>query len=176
MRTKSSRLWGAVFILFILSISGVRASEREKPLSLDESIDMALKQSVLIHAAKEGVRGAEAQQKEAFTGFLPKFSTSYGYTRLNEDPYFVFPGAPPLIPSGNMKTGTKDNYNWNVEARQPLFAGGGILANYEASRLAAEIARMEEAVTVQDLVAEVKVSYFNILKTARILAVFRMLK
>jgi outer membrane protein len=171
MRTKSSCLWGAVFILFFLSISGVQAAEREKPLSLEESIDMALKQSVLIHAAKEGVRGAEAQQKEAFTGFLPKFSTSYGYTRLNDDPYFVFPGAPPLIPSGNMKTGTKDNYNWNVEARQPLFAGGGILANYEASRLAAEIARMEEAVTVQDLVAEVKVSYFNILKTARILAV-----
>ena len=70
-----------------------------------------------------------------------------------------------------MKTGTKDNYNWNVEARQPLFAGGGILANYEVSRLAAEIARMEEAATVQDLVPEVKVSYFNILKAARILAV-----
>ena len=132
---------------------------------------MALKQSVLIHAAKEGVRGAEAQQKEAFTGFLPKFSTSYSYTRLNEDPYFVFPGAPPLIPPGNMTTGTKDNYNWNVEARQPLFAGGGILANYEASRLAADIARMEEAATVQDLVQEVKISYFNILKASRILDV-----
>ena len=140
-------------------------------MTLAESIDMALKQSVLIHAAKEGVRGAEAQQKEAFTGFLPKFSTSYNYTRLNEDPYFVFPGAPPLIPPGNMTTGTKDNYNWNVEARQPLFAGGGILANYEANRLAAEIARMEEAATVQDLVQDVKVSYFSILKSARILAV-----
>ncbi len=171
MRTKPSCLWRMVFVLFVLSISGVRAAEREKPLSLDESIDMALKQSVLIHAAKEGVRGAEAQQKEAFTGFLPRFSTSYGYTRLNEDPYFVFPGAPPLIPAGNMKTGTKDNYNWNVEARQPLFAGGGIMANYEASRMAAEIARMEEATTVQDLVQDVKVSYFNILKAARILAV-----
>ena len=151
--------------------AGVRAAETIKPLTLAESIDTALKQSVLIHAAKEGVRGAEAQQKEAFTGFLPKFSTSYNYTRLNEDPYFVFPGAPPLIPPGNMTTGTKDNYNWNVEARQPLFAGGGLLANYEASRLAAEIARMEEAATVQDLVQDVTVSYFNILKAARILAV-----
>ena len=155
----------------VLSAAGVRAAETIKPLTLAESIDTALKQSVLIHAAKEGVRGAEAQQKEAFTGFLPKFSTSYNYTRLNEDPYFVFPGAPPLIPPGNMTTGTKDNYNWNVEARQPLFAGGGLLANYEASRLAAEIARMEEAATVQDLVQDVTVSYFNILKAARILAV-----
>lgn len=171
MRTKKWVFEGAFLILFAVSISHARAAETIKPLTLAESIDTALKQSVLIHAAKEGVLGAEAQQKEAFTGFLPRFSTSYSYTRLNEDPYFVFPGAPPLIPPGNMKTGTRDNYNWNVEARQPLFAGGGILANYEASRLAAEIARMEELATVRDLVQDVKVSYFNVLKSARILSV-----
>ncbi len=171
MRTKPSCLWGVVCIVFVLSISGVRAAGRVKPLSLDESIDIALKQSVLLRAAKEGVRGAEAQQKEAFTRFLPKFSTSYNYTRLSEDPYFAFPGAPPLIPPGNMTTGTKDNYNWNIEARQPLFAGGGILANYEASRLAADIARVQEAVMVQDLVQEVKISYFSILKASRLLDV-----
>ena len=171
MRTKKWVFGGAFLILVAVSISPAWAAETIKPLTLAESIDTALKQSVLIHAAREGVRGAEAQQKEAFTGFLPRFSTSYSYTRLNEDPYFVFPGAPPLIPAGNMTTGTKDNYNWNVEARQPLFAGGGILANYEASRLAADIARLEETATVQDLVQEVKVSYFNILKSARILTV-----
>ena len=164
-------LWGTFLLLAVLSIPYAWAAETIVPLTLEESIDMALKQSVLLHAAKEGVRGAEAQQKEAFTRFLPKFSTSYHYTRLNEDPYFVFPGAPPLIPPGNMTTGTKDNYNWNVEARQPLFAGGGILANYEGSRLAADIARMEEAVTVQDLVQEVKISYFSILKASRLLDV-----
>jgi outer membrane protein TolC len=131
MRTKPSCLWGVIFILFVLSISGARAAERVKPLSLEESIDIALKQSVLIHAAKEGVRGAEAQQKEAFTGFLPKLSTSYSYTRYNRDPYMVFPGIPPLVPAGNLTVGTKDNYNWILEARQPLFAGGALLANYE---------------------------------------------
>lgn len=171
MRNTLSYLLGVFYVLVVTSIPGAWAADAVTPLTLAGSIDMALEQSVLIHAAKEGVRGAEAQQKEAFTGFLPKFSTSYGYTRLNDDPYFVFPGAPPLIPAGNMKTGTKDNYNWNVEARQPLFAGGGILANYEASRLAAEIARLEEVVTVQDIVQEVKVSYFNILKAAKLLTV-----
>jgi outer membrane protein len=173
MRNRLAYLLRMFHIVILVSISSAWAAEKVRPLSLAQSIDIAMKQSVLIHAAKEGVRGAEAQQKEAFTGFLPKFSTSYSYTRLNDDPYFVFPGAPPLIPPGNITTGTKDNYNWNVEARQPLFAGGGILANYEASRLAAEIARMEEVVTVQDLVQDVKVSYFNILKAAKILAVAR---
>ena len=158
-------------MLIVAAAIPLFAAEGRKPLSLTESIDLALQQSVLIHAAKEGVRGAEAQKREAFTGFLPKFSTSYSYLRYNRDPYLDFPGIPPLIPPASLTIGTKDNYNWIVEARQPLFAGGSILANYEASRIGADIARLDEAVSVQDLVLEVKVAYFNILKAGRILAV-----
>jgi outer membrane protein len=171
MRIRWPFLLGVFVIAMVGPASGIWAADAIKPLSLPESIEIALKRSVLLHAAKEGVRGAEAQQKEAFTGFLPKFSTSYNYTRLNEDPYFVFPGAPPLIPAGNMKTGTEDNYSWTIEARQPLFAGGGISANYEAKRLGTDIARHEETTALQDLVQEVKVAYFNILKAERILDV-----
>jgi len=177
MRIKRIFICGAVFILTAGLATGVRAAETIKPMSLPESIDLALKQSVILHAAKEGIRGAEAQRKEAFTGFLPKFSTSYSYTRLNEDPSVISPGSslvlpPPIgsvtVPPSTYQAGTKDNYNWTIEARQPLFAGGAIRANYEASRLGAEIARHEETAAVQDLVQEVKVSYFDILKAGRI--------
>lgn len=181
MRTKRWFLCGVFATLIAAAVTAAHAAETVKPLSLSESIDLALKRSVLIHAAREGVKGAEAQRKEAFTGFLPKFSTSFGYTRLNEDPTvtspggsFTFPGPPPIpvtIPPNTYQAGTKDNYNWNIEARQPLFAGGGILANYEASRIGTEIVRLEETATVQDLVQEVKIAYFNILKAGRIHAV-----
>ncbi|MBU2234386.1 MAG: TolC family protein [Proteobacteria bacterium] len=181
MRIKRIFICGAVFILTAGLATGVRAAEMIKPMSLPESIDLALKQSVILHAAKEGIRGAEAQRKEAFTGFLPKFSTSYSYTRLNEDPSVISPGVAFTIPPASPVTispsthqaGTKDNYNWTIEARQPLFAGGAIRANYEASRLGAEIARHEETAAVQDLVREVKVSYFDILKAGRIREVAR---
>ena len=182
MRTKGWFLCGTAIVLVAASGSGVWAAATAKPLSLQECIETALKQSVLIHAAREGIRGAEAQQREAFTGFLPKFSTSYSYTRLNTDPTVTSPGSslnlpPPMgsvtIPPNTYQAGTRDNYNWSLEARQPLFAGGGILANYEASRLSAEIARLEEVGTVQDIVRDVKVSYFNILKAERILIVAR---
>jgi len=122
----------------------------------------------VINIAKEGTRGAEAQKKEAMTGFLPKFSTSYSYTRLNEEPNFYFPGFPPLMPAGNMITGTINNYNWVVEARQPLFAGGGILANYEASKVAEDAARVEETAKTLDVVLDVKIAYFNILRMQRL--------
>ncbi len=61
----------ALIVTMVLG-TAARAAETIKPLSLSDSIDLALKQSVLIHSAQEGVRGAEAQMKEAFTGFLPE--------------------------------------------------------------------------------------------------------
>lgn len=177
MGAKRWFLCGVVVTLIAAAVTAARAAETVKPLSLSESIDIALKRSLLVHAAREGIRVAEAQRKEAFTGFLPKFSTSYSYTRLNQDPSITSPGSSltlpaPIgavaIPPSTYQAGTRDNYSWNVEARQPLFAGGGILANYEASRIATEILRLEETATVQDLVQEVKIAYFNILKAGRI--------
>jgi outer membrane protein len=171
MRTKKRVFYCAVSLLVAAMGTLAEAGDPIKPLTLKESIGLALKQSVVVHAANEGIRGAEAQRKEAFTGFLPKFSTSYSYTRLNEDPFVVFPNAPPLIAAGALITGTKDNYNWSIEARQPLFAGGGISANYEANRLGEDIARVEETTVRKDLVQEVTVAYFTILKAGRILDV-----
>lgn len=135
------------------------------PLTLETSIEIALQNSFVINIAKEGSRGATAQKREAVTGFLPKFSTSYTYTRLNE--------APSLIPASDIATGTKDNYNWVIEARQPLFAGGAILANYQANKIGEDAAFLEEKAKNQDVVQEVKIAYFDILRAQRILAAAR---
>jgi outer membrane protein len=182
MRTKHWFLCGAVITMIAVLWTGVHAAEMIKALSLPDSIDLALKRSVRIHAAREGVKGAEAQRKEAFTGFLPRFSTSYSYTRLNADPTVTSPGSSLILPApigavtippSTYQAGTKDNYNWYVEVTQPLFAGGGILANYEANRIGADIARFDEIATALDLIQEVKIAYFDILKAGRILAVAR---
>ena len=152
----------ATLMLFPLSVKA------DQPLTLEESLAVALKNSLVINIAKEGAKGAEARKREAITGFLPKFSTSYSYTRLNEEPSFYFPGNPPVILGSNIATGTINNYNWIIEARQPLFAGGGILANYQASKIAEDAALIEETARVQDVVQDVKIAYFNILRAQRL--------
>ena len=157
--------WIGLMLVFFIMAPGVSAAE--KVFTLDESIETALKQSVLIRAAQQGVLGAEAQKKEAFTGFLPKLSTSYSYTWLNKAPYMQIPPTPKIT------LGTQDNYSWAVEAKQPLFAGGGIAANYEAGKIGFEISQMEKDAITQDIVQEVKVAYFNILKVEKLLGVAR---
>lgn len=144
----------------------------ETLLTLESSIDTALKNSLVLNIAREGSKGANAQKMEAVTGFLPKFSTSYSYTRLNEAPFSKFQGLPPgpLEAMNGVETpvGTEDNYNWALEARQPLFAGGGIFANYQAGKIGEEVALMEETAKAQDVVQDVKIVYFNILRAQRI--------
>ena len=166
MKIKKANLIFSATILFLCTLTGLALSADK--LTLQQSIDLALSQSVLIQSAKEGVKGAEAQKQEAFTGFLPKFSTSYTYQRYNEQPGEVIslPGFPPFLP-----TSTKDNYSWVVEAKQPIFAGGGILANYQANKIGREIASMDEASVVQDIIQDVRVAYFNVLKAEKNLTV-----
>jgi outer membrane protein len=167
-----SKNWRIIVLMFFTVAFFPHLVLAEEPLTLNSSIDIALKNSIVINIAKEGSKSATAQKKEAITGFLPKFSTSYSYTRLNEDPFNRFYGFPPgpLYGMNNMEipVGTKDNYYWIIEAKQPLFAGGGILANYQASSIGENIARMEETSRYQDVVQDVKIAYFDILRAQSI--------
>jgi len=140
-------------------------------LTLEESIDIALKNSLTIHSAKEGVDAAVARRREAATGFLPKFNTTYSYTRLNEEPFNRFANLPAgvFIPNGTeIIVGTQNNYYWTFEARQPLFTGGGLVANYQANKIGEDTARIEEGAKHQDVIRDVKITYFNILRAQRI--------
>ncbi len=154
------------FLIILFFSTAVLPAEKGVPLTLEESVNIALKQSVTINAAREGVKASESNRKGAFTGFLPKLSTSYSYKQLNEAPESRTSAAP-------VTAGTRDNYNWELELKQPLFAGGGILANYNINRIGEDISRMEETATILNIIQEVKVSYFTILKTERIMDVAR---
>ena len=144
MQTKNIQLiFSATLALISITYGTALSAER---LTLQQSIDLALRQSVLVQSAQEGVKGAEAQKREAFTDFLPKFSTYYSYSRLSVNPT-LSENFPPIGPV-TLVTGTKDNYSWVVEVKQPIFAGGGILANYEANLLGREIASLDETAVV----------------------------
>ncbi len=174
MKVKIPLLTIFIFLLSFFSMpSPVSAEQAESVLTLQDSIDIALKQSVIIHSAREGVAVAEASKSEAISGFLPRLSTSYNYVRYNEAPSSTISGFPTPASKTVVTTGTENNYAWSIEARQTIFAGGGILANYEASKLGVSAAQMEEMGTVLDIVREVKIAYFNLIKAEKLLQVAR---
>lgn len=168
-------LFGTLMFVVVPFIrSAALAQDDVLKLTLKESIDLALKQSMLVDSVVEEINALESGRKEAFTSFLPTLSTSYSYTRLNEAPETVtvdLTKTPPVMKPA--PAGTRDNYTWDLTLMQPLFTGGKLLETYRISRLGVDASRLDAMTTVQDLVETVTETYFSILKAERMLDVAR---
>jgi len=136
-------------------------------LTLEQGIDIALEQNLGIKQAQEGIAIANAKTVESRAAFLPGLSMTYGYTRLDSEPTMFFPGMAPIGPS-EIVIGTRDNYAWGFDARQPLFAGGAIYYSYKASKTGQDVASLEKLAQVNDVIEQTKSSYYNVLKAERI--------
>lgn len=170
--------WLTVIILtlFIFPFGLAWAKDEPKVWTMKEAISRAIKESHAVSYGKYGVIGAEAQKKSAWSNYLPRFSTYYQYTHLHPEPWTYMPpisltsAVPPITlssPGATLTVGTRNNYSWALEAKQPIFAGGSIKANYEAKKKALDVARTEEEVILMDLVTDVKVAYFQVLKAEK---------
>ena len=67
----------------IVSTGVVWAQGSQAPLTLEESIKIAMERSLTLHSATVGIVGSEFRRKEAITNFLPWWTGQYGYTRYN---------------------------------------------------------------------------------------------
>ena len=124
--------WVIGFILWGIIFTGiVWAQEHQRPLTLEDSIKIALERSLALHSAQQGVAGSEFKKKEAITNFLPWWTGQYLYTRLNEEPKSVH-FTPPM--TFTEVKGSRDNYAFDTTLKQPLFTGGLNLANYRSAK------------------------------------------
>ena len=164
MRTK----WFVGFILWAMVSAGVVwGQESQKPLTLEESIKIAMERSLNLHSAVVGVAGSEFRRKEAITNFLPWWTGQYGYTRYDSP---VTIGAVQVSTPGVIVS-TRDVYNFNTTLNQPVFTGGFNLANYRSAKLGVDLSKVNVETIKRDLVLQVRVGYFNILRAEKFLDV-----
>jgi outer membrane protein len=131
-------------------------------LSLREAVEIALERSASLHAAGEGIKGADYLRKSARADFLPTFRTEYGFNYLNTAPFFT------TETGVRVTVGTRDHYSWTTGLDQPLFRGGAIYWSYRLARLGVDLSKVLFELVKQDLVLQVKAAYFNILKAEKI--------
>jgi len=157
------------FILWVILLtSTVWAQEPQKPLSLEESIKIAMERSLALHSATVGIVGSEYRQKEAITNFLPWWTGQYGYTRYNTP---VTVGTTQIGTSGLFLNTSRDVYNFNTTLSQPLFTGGLNLANYRSAKLGVDLSKTSLETAKRDLVLQVRAGYFTILRAEKFLGV-----
>jgi outer membrane protein len=159
--------WTVGFILLAMVTGGtVWAQSLQEPLTLEESIKIALEKNLSLRSALLGVMGSEYRRKEAITNFLPLWTGQYYYTRYNSPIFVGFGGGDTTSLSGLGSAG-RDSFNLSSTVSQPLFTGGLNLANYRLARLGVDLSKENVEVVKRDLVLEARVGYFNILKAQK---------
>ncbi len=158
MTRKISIFLGILFFL-LLGSSIILASEE---LTLEESIKIALEKSLSIYSAQEEIKAKEFEELSTKADFLPKLSTSYTYTRLDNDTvndakYTTYPS--PL---------DTNSYQFNITVTQQVFTGWRLTISREIASLGVDTAKIQKETAIQDLVLNVKAAYFGILKAEKL--------
>ncbi|MDR3205364.1 MAG: TolC family protein [Deltaproteobacteria bacterium] len=127
-----------------------------RPLTLDECLELALKVSPAVDSADQGYLGAMWGRWQAITNFLPTASASYSVSHRD---------TPASLAGGH------DVYSKQVGVTQSVFTGGRNITNYLLSQLGVAAAQIEKVQAREDLLLQVKQAYYSILATEKALAV-----
>ncbi len=156
-----------IFLLTGVLINPLYAQETRK-LSLEESIEMGLENSELIHSSQMKVNYAEAKWSEVNTYRLPSLKLNASYTRLSEiDPFIL------NTPFGNFNISPSivNNYNVKLSLQQPIFTGFKLLSSSNIAEYTYEAQKQEYTKDQQQLVLNIKDAYWNLFKAVKVKSV-----
>jgi outer membrane protein len=156
-------------ILFFI-LAGSSPAIAADVLTLEESIKIAIEKSLAVHSAEEQIKARQFEERSSKADFFPKLSTSYSYTRLDEDTvndakYTTYLYDPSIgYYQKEFSPLETDTYELNITATQPLFTGWRLTITRELASLGIDTAKIKKETVIQDLVLNVKDAYFGILK------------
>ncbi len=158
------------FILWtVISAGAAWAQESQAPLTLEESIKIAMERSLAVHSATVGIVGSEYVRKQAITNFLPLWTGQYSWSRSNQPQILSLSPSSLLGPAAI--SGDKTIYDFSTVVNQPLFTGGFNLATYRSAKLGVDLSKESLETAKLDLILQVRVGYFTVLRAEKFLAV-----
>lgn len=105
-RPCSYRLTGTRALLIAACLSAGLADRiwagETQSLSLDRCISTALERNHSFPASRSAIAAAEAQHRQAMSGYWPQLSLKSGYLRMDQAPNFIFPGSNLHIPQQSL--------------------------------------------------------------------------
>lgn len=144
------RHFGKLILILSLASSTVFAEDK-KPLSLQECIDIALKNHPSIKSSEKTVTVFDEQYKEAFSSHYPKVSIDASYNRSE-------------IKKLALLTGQTDSYSAALNLSQKVYDFGRTGGAVEGARFRVDARSEDLSKTKQDVIYNVKEAYFGVSK------------
>ena len=120
------------------------------PLDLKAAISYALDHNYDIRLAREAIRGQEGLIVEVKAQILPNVTASANYTKTDDN---LAQGATP----------STQDWTIAIQARQAVYAGGGIKAAIDAQGLVRDASLLNLKATINNALLDVRTKFFNIL-------------
>ena len=149
-------------IALIALLTGQPPLGAQTLLTLDECRQLAVENNTTLRSARNNLRAAEEQRKEAFTNFFPQLSATGFAFNANKDmakmdysTSDMFANVPQealatlpqellaLVPSSFSMGMMKNGVVGSVSAVQPVFAGGQIVNGNKLARLGVEAGQLQ---------------------------------
>jgi outer membrane protein len=167
-------------ILLLFNINLLSAQER---LTLDAAVKTAIQKNQLLRAAAYDRDAGDWGKLNAVTNFLPKVEVSGGLTRIdpaserraNAAVDFIKAAAGTLgVPQEALSEikpfAYRDTYSTDITVVQPIYNGGAEIVGLSAANAMQDRSESAYRDTEQDVVATVRVSFFNVLKAQELVA------
>ena len=142
-------------------------------LTLPACLDSAFSNNRFRPASQQGVRVAEAQLKQARSGYWPQVSAQLSAVTMDQDPNFVMPPTPQTLvvpvlgtmnidlPAQDIKLMDKLNGLAKLEMVYPVYTGGFISSMVRQAESGLQIAKIETQRTDFKIRADVKRMYYG---------------
>jgi len=146
--------------IFMLSLSSLFCQDF---LKIEDCIKIAVNENLNLKIAKNKIEQSYYQKEISKKYSLPVLNFSFNYLYLGENEGIQIENFPPF------KFVEDNQYIFKFTLNQPVFTGKKIETNYEISKESYQKAKIDYEKQLNDLIFDVKKSYFEILKAKRLL-------
>lgn len=167
-------LTGFIFCL-VLILTGLflcRQVGAVQTLTLQECINLALKNNDSIHASLSDLELHKQETKISHSELFPKLKSNFQYTAFDRAPSLVIEknAFAPGIPASNaeLPAGKRSTYAFTIGIEQPLFTGGYLISHYKRNIMQEKASEVGVANTKNMIILQVKLAYYDVLKASRV--------
>lgn len=142
-------------------------------ISLDDALRRAVDGSEAVAAAEAGLRGAEADQRSAASGWLPQLSggLSFRHTFASEYDDLFGSSSGASNPFSDLPFGAADTWNVDLGLKQGIYQGGSVLASVRLAKAARDVADQKLSTARASAILSAAEAYYDALLAQRLLEI-----
>jgi len=152
-----------IILCFMFYIGGIGFAQEKLKLTLEQSVDLALKQNPQYLATTKKVDAARSGVREAVSAFFPSLN-GQGMKTLDEKVMELeFPSMVPGEPPQRVEIDFTRDYQFTMSLSIPIFTGGQLVSGYKQADYNLRSSKQELKQSRQSTVFNTKRAFYGIL-------------